>query len=132
MHNDTLIAPLFPPRVITNEANPIQLQESIFPEEEIFIRKAVPKRMQEFIAGRLCARRALSEIGIEGFPLLKGKGRAPIWPLGIVGSISHCQGYCGVAVAQKTDIESLGLDVECVEQVSMDTWKHFCNQQELS
>ena len=59
IRNDTLIAPLFPPEVITNEANPIQLQESIFPEEEAFIQKAVPKRKQEFTAGRLCARRAL-------------------------------------------------------------------------
>jgi len=132
VHNDTLIAPLFPPEVITNETNPIQLQESIFPEEATFIQKAVPKRKQEFFAGRLCARKALAEIGIEDFPLLMGKDRAPSWPPGVVGSIAHTEGYCGVAIALKTDVESLGLDVECVEQVDRDTWKHFCTQQELS
>ena len=132
IHDDPLVASLFPPEVITNEVNPIQLQDSIFPEEEAFIQKAVLKRKQEFIVGRLCTRKALSEIGIEGFPLLMGKDRAPIWPSGVVGSIAHTAGYCGVAIAQKIDIESVGLDVECVEQVNRDTWKHFCNQQELS
>jgi 4'-phosphopantetheinyl transferase EntD len=123
---------LFPSSVIVSEANPAQIQGSIYPEEETFIQKAVPKRKQEFTAGRLCARRALAKIGISNFPILIGKDRTPIWPSGIAGSISHCKGYCGVAVVQKTDIESIALDVESVGQVKRGIWKHFCNQQELS
>jgi 4'-phosphopantetheinyl transferase EntD len=130
--NISFLDSLFPSEVIINEVNPAQIQGSIYPEEETFIQKAVPKRKQEFIAGRLCVRKALAKIGITLFPVLMGNDRAPVWPPGVVGSISHSEGYCGVAIAQKPNIESIGLDVEYVGQVKRDIWKHFCNQQELS
>jgi len=44
------------------------------PEEEGDIRKAVPKRMQEFSQGRRCARVALAQLGIHDHPLRVGPG----------------------------------------------------------
>jgi 4'-phosphopantetheinyl transferase EntD len=61
-----------------------------------------------------------------------GKDREPIWPVGITGSISHAEGYCGVAVARKTQIKSLGLDVELTGKLSRDSWRQICTRQELS
>ena len=39
------------------------------PEEAAIVANAVPKRVGEFAAGRLCARRALAELGMSrAFP----------------------------------------------------------------
>lgn len=84
----------------------------LFPEEETMVARAVDKRRREFTAGRDCARRALSALGVPPAPLLPGYRGAPQWPDGIAGSITHCPGYCAAAVARKTDLLSLGLDAE--------------------
>jgi len=128
----TLINSLFPLQVITVEANPTLVRESCYTEEEAYIRNAMPKRRQEFAAGRLCARRALTQFGIKDYPLLVGNNREPIWPPGIVGSITHTEGYCGVAIALKTNIKSLGLDVEFARNLDGNCWEHICTQQELA
>ena len=128
----TLIDCLFPSEVITEQASPASLPSDIYPEEEVFIKDAVTKRRQEFIAGRLCAKRLLARFGIHDFPVLMGKNREPLWPPGIIGSISHADEYCGVAVARKTDVRSIGLDVERVRKLSEDVYKRICTKQELA
>ena len=45
-------------------------------------------------------------------PILRGYRGAPLWPDGIVGSITHCAGYCAAAVARKQDLLTIGLDAE--------------------
>ncbi|MEW1655999.1 4'-phosphopantetheinyl transferase superfamily protein [Streptomyces sp. NPDC093707] len=86
--------------------------EEMFPEEFALVAGAVDKRRREFGTVRNCARRALATFGIDPSPLLPGPGRAPRWPDGIVGTMTHCTGYRGAAVARATDIRSLGLDAE--------------------
>lgn len=127
-----LIDSLFSGEVVTEEADPMLIRETCYPEEETCIRNAVPKRRQEFATGRFCARRALTRLGIRNFPLLVGENREPVWPKGIVGSISHTDGYCGVVVARKNQIQSLGLDVERVGRQSSNCWRRICIRQELS
>ena len=68
--------------------------------------------IQEFTAGRVCARKALTLLGVENFPLLSGPDRVPVWPKNIVGSISHCQNSCVVAATANDNIAGLGVDVE--------------------
>lgn len=123
---------LFPTEVITEEADTMLTREPCYPEEQACIRNAVPRRRQEFATGRLCARRALTRLGIRYFPLLVGANREPVWPKGIVGSISHTYGYCGVVLARKNQIRSLGLDVERVGKLGSDYWRRICTRQELS
>lgn len=84
----------------------------LLPEERALVRQAVPKRIREFAGGRYCARQALQLLGISPRPILVGDCREPIWPPGIVGSITHCEGCCAAVVARSRDIASLGLDVE--------------------
>ena len=76
----------------------------------------VEKRRLEFATARWCARQALAELSITGFPLLPGQDRAPIWPPSVVGTITHTDGcpggYCGVAVADRSVTSGLGLDAE--------------------
>src|SRR5207244_1674248 len=39
----------------------------------------------------------------------------PLWPDGVVGSITHCNGYRACAVGQAEDIASVGIDAEVHE-----------------
>ena len=128
----TFIDRLFPGEVITGQADPALVQSDIYPEEEVFIRNAVPKRRLEFMAGRLCAKQLLARFGIHNFPVLAGKDHEPLWPPGIVGSISHTERYCGVAIARRADVQSIGLDVERVCRLPRDVCRQICTEQELA
>ncbi|NQU58110.1 MAG: 4'-phosphopantetheinyl transferase superfamily protein, partial [Rhodospirillales bacterium] len=74
--------------------------------------KAVDKRKREFNTGRICAREALGKLGEPSVAIPVGPDRRPVWPPLVVGSITHCQGYCAAAVAWKHDIRALGIDAE--------------------
>lgn len=63
--------------------------EALDPEEFPAVSRAVPRRQREFAAGRQCARAALAQLGIRDFPIRTGLDRAPIWPSGVLGSITH-------------------------------------------
>jgi phosphopantetheinyl transferase (holo-ACP synthase) len=51
-----------------------------------------------------------------------GEDGAPIWPEGIVGSISHCDSLTGAIVAKSSVHISLGLDIEEIGSVTVDLW----------
>ena len=74
--------------------------------------RAVPRRRGEFAAGRACARAALARLGLPAAPILPGPRGAPQWPPGVVGTITHCDGYRASAVAHARDVLTLGLDAE--------------------
>lgn len=84
----------------------------LFPAERAVIERAVPKRRAEFTTGRYLARIALGELGVPPGPLLPGPDRAPQWPAGIAGSITHCDGFRACAVARTEEIVTLGIDAE--------------------
>jgi enterobactin synthetase component D / holo-[acyl-carrier protein] synthase len=107
-----MIAQLFPESVFTVTATGDAEVPPLFPEEELCMRRAVEKRRREFAAGRACARKALEYLGIHQYRLLVGPNRAPVWPDAIVGSITHCEGFVGVAVARQGCIRGIGVDAE--------------------
>ncbi|GAA1297365.1 4'-phosphopantetheinyl transferase family protein [Saccharothrix xinjiangensis] len=84
----------------------------LFPEEEEHVAKAVDKRRREFATGRHCARAALGALGFPPSPLLPGPKREPTWPAGVVGSITHCNGYRAAAVARADQVRAIGIDAE--------------------
>lgn len=76
------------------------------------IQRAVVKRRAEFLAGRLCARAAIAHlIGRDETPNF-GENRAPIWPSGICGSITHSGSFAAAIVSRCTEWRGLGLDIE--------------------
>ena len=107
-----MIAQLFPESVHTVTAPAHAEPPPLLPQEQPCIRRAVEKRRREFAAGRACARKALEYFGIFGCPLPVGPNRAPIWPDDIVGSITHCEGFVGAAVARRGPIRGIGVDAE--------------------
>jgi len=76
------------------------------------ITHAVIKRRAEFVAGRSLARHALQQLGADDSVVDIDKHRAPVWPAGFVGSISHTDTLAVCAVARCQDIERLGVDIE--------------------
>jgi enterobactin synthetase component D len=77
---------------------------------------AVCKRQAEFLAGRLCAREALRSCAPEHLdtPIAVGNHGQPLWPSGIVGSITHSRGFASAALARTRDARGVGVDVEQV------------------
>lgn len=119
------IATLFPSDVVT-AIGPFSHEDlsSLYPEELDCIRNASTSRQLEFAAGRCYARKALVQLGIKEFPLLIGDGRAPIWPKGVIGSLSHASKIAAVAVTRSTNENAcLGLDIEKVDRLSPKLWK---------
>jgi 4'-phosphopantetheinyl transferase EntD len=88
------------------------LDGSLFPEEEAVVADAVEKRRREFTAARVCAHRALERLGVPPAPVLPGVRGEPRWPLGVVGSITHCTGYRGVVLGRSGEVDSIGIDAE--------------------
>lgn len=84
----------------------------LFAEEKEVIGQAVEKRRREFRTGRACARAALAELGVEAQAIPSGPRGAPQWPAGIVGSITHCDGYRACALARQEDLITIGIDAE--------------------
>jgi 4'-phosphopantetheinyl transferase EntD len=82
------------------------------PEEEPLIARSVAKRRNEFVTVRFCAREALGGLGLPPVPILKGDKGEPCWPDGVVGSLTHCEGFRGAAVARRGDVRSIGIDAE--------------------
>lgn len=82
-----------------------------------FIRNSVTKRQSEFIAGRHCAHMALAAHNILHGLIGVGTARQPLWPVGVVGSISHSHGYAVAVAARTCRYMAIGLDVENIVTV---------------
>ncbi len=78
------------------------------------LKNAVPKRRVEYLAGRICAKQALAKIAITEFEIDSNEDRAPIWPEGVLGSISHTQGVAMAMVTDSLDVRGVGIDIETI------------------
>lgn len=82
------------------------------PDEEPLIERSVAKRRNEFVTVRHCARLALGELGVPPAPILKGDKGEPCWPDGVVGSLTHCEGFRAAVVGRASEVRSVGIDAE--------------------
>lgn len=87
--------------------------------EAVVVQHAVAKRRREFAAGRIAARRALSEFGIFGVEIPKRSDGSPQWPTGFIGSISHTREHAVAVVARTSEISAIGIDLELSGAVSL-------------
>jgi 4'-phosphopantetheinyl transferase EntD len=100
------------PASATVSATREDLDIELYPEEEAVVGRAVAKRRREFVTARACARQALAGLGRPAQAIPSGEKGQPLWPAGIVGSITHCEGYRACAVARASDLATIGVDVE--------------------
>ncbi len=128
----TLLAALFDSAVKTVASDLADPAVSAFAEEEALIADAAEARRVEFRTGRACAHAALEALGVPAVPVLRGTRREPLWPVGIVGSITHTTGFCAAAVAHTQDYRALGLDAELDQRVADDFVRRVCSPSEIA
>jgi 4'-phosphopantetheinyl transferase EntD len=126
-----LIECIVPPAVRVVEGDRPPQDVSLFPEESEIIRHAVEKRRRDFQAGRACARLALAALGVHGTAIASGPRGEPLWPPGIVGSITHCPGYVAAAVTFSDHVPALGIDAEERGAAGSDLESFICTPAEL-
>lgn len=107
-----MLAGVLPERVASAELYEDPPGLAPLPEEEPLIARSVAKRRNEFVTVRHLARQALGELGLPPVPILKGDKGEPCWPDGVVGSLTHCEGFRGAVVGRAGDVRSLGIDAE--------------------
>lgn len=101
-----------PAAVVTTTGD---LEARLFPEEVEALGRPVEKRRREFVTARACARRALGELGLPEQAVPSGPKGEPVWPAGVVGSITHCAGYRACALGRMEDLVTIGVDAEVDE-----------------
>jgi 4'-phosphopantetheinyl transferase EntD len=102
---------LLPPEISCHAVRDDPAEPALFPEEAALIDGAVDRR-REFAAGRWCAHHAIAGLGLSPGPVLRGPKREPLWPSGLVGSITHCRGLRAAAVAFREHVQGIGIDAE--------------------
>jgi 4'-phosphopantetheinyl transferase EntD len=107
-----MIEKLLPHGVVAVETFEDVPGQASFPEEESMIVNAVETRRREFITARHCAREALGKLGYAPVAIRAGRKREPLWPAGVVGSITHTTGFRAAAVAPQSVLASIGIDTE--------------------
>lgn len=103
---------VFPPTVAVACRPVDDACSGAFPEERAVIAHAAPGRRREFLAGRACAHGALRELGVRARPLDRGPAGQPLWPPGVVGSITHAGGIAVAVAARTGQVLGLGVDLE--------------------
>lgn len=107
-----VIGPIAPAGVEVVETRTDLVAASLFPEEEAVIASAVRRRQLEFITARACARLALVQLGEAPLSIPTGERGIPLWPVGVVGSITHCRRFRACAVARTDRFHAIGIDAE--------------------
>ncbi|WP_083097701.1 4'-phosphopantetheinyl transferase family protein [Pseudophaeobacter leonis] len=132
----SLVRPLFANDIALALSNPLGQPAVPFAEEAACLSpNAVAKRRQEFAAGRDAAHQAMALLGAPVQAIPVAENRAPIWPAGLVGSISHTRS-CAMAVVAHAgnmaagDIRGLGLDVEEDKPLADELWPAICSVSE--
>jgi 4'-phosphopantetheinyl transferase EntD len=107
-----VIEQILPPQAVAVDTRTDRLDIELSAAERATLGNAVEKRRHEFITARACAREALARLGLPPASIVGGERGEPLWPPGVVGSITHCAGYRGCALARAGELIGLGIDAE--------------------
>ena len=126
-----LLRPLVSPTVAIAAQDPLAAPPAPFAAEAACLSpNAVEKRKREFAAGRAAAHQSMRALGQTPAPIPIGPKRAPLWPDGLVGSITHCSNCALAAVATRATHQGLGIDVEEDTPLSRDLWPAIASPEE--
>lgn len=113
----------------TSLAAPDELQ--LTGEERAAAAKFRDRRLRDFNHGRYCARQALSALGVDDVSIGIGESRQPIWPTGIVGSITHTSKIAAAAVCRADELRGLGIDCEQSGRIDQALLARICHASEI-
>jgi len=83
---------------------------------------AMPARRAEFAAGRHAARMALQRASLPPVAIPYGPDRAPVWPAGVIGSISHSATACLAVAMRAGPWRGIGVDLEPAVPLDPTLW----------
>ncbi|MEU3452021.1 4'-phosphopantetheinyl transferase superfamily protein [Micromonospora sp. NPDC006766] len=122
---------LLPPTVAVAVAGPQDWSGVLLPAEQACLGARAPaSRRRDFTAGRVCARRALAGLGLPATPVTSAPDRSPVWPAGVVGTITHTRDYCAAAAARAAEFRSLGMDAEQHRELDPGVRRAICLPEE--
>ncbi len=87
---------------------PVNDDKGLIGAEIQAVANAIAKRRAEFAAGRRAARAALGNMNAV---IPASKDRAPVWPAGYVGAITHDDGLAMAICARSERMAGLGVDL---------------------
>lgn len=94
-------------QLLPNPIHVVEAVEDLEPEangnpfadvESEGLQHAVEQRRLEFLTTRCCAHAALEATGVPPEPLLRGTHGQPLWPNGVIGSLTHFSTRAGPGV----------------------------------
>ena len=91
---------------------------ALSPDERRHIARAVPSRRHAYSTGRYLAKRALREVGVAVSSIPTHPSRRPVWPDGVIGSITHSRRYAIAVVCLGTSLAGIGVDLELDRRVT--------------
>lgn len=106
--------------------------EEVSAAERAVVAHAAERRRREFLAGRAAARRALARLGVHGHDLLVGAAREPLWPPGVVGSLSHDADCCVAVAASRARLAGIGVDCAPDRPLPQRLWARIATPAELA
>lgn len=106
--------------------------DDLFPEEIEAAERMAPVRLRSYRHGRSCARRALNDLQSREVGIPMGSAREPVWPDGIVGSISHCDDIAVAVVAGADHYAGIGIDIEACGGLESDLARLIATPGEIS
>ena len=92
------------------------------------IRISAIKRKSECLAGRYAAKLALRAEGIDNVQVKIGTQREPLWPVGIVGSISHCTNIAACSAFRPSEKVGAGVGIDVEAFIDIDTVEQIQDQ----
>lgn len=125
----TIMRALFDDDIHVAEMDPRTADPAaLLPDEWEAVAHAVDRRRREFASGRLLARALFDELHLPT-RLAVGIGRngCPVWPEGVVGSITHTTSWAAAVVARREVASSLGCDLEQDHPLPDPLWKLVCS-----
>ncbi|MCP4093307.1 MAG: 4'-phosphopantetheinyl transferase superfamily protein [Planctomycetes bacterium] len=139
--------------VLLEVAPVVDRVHDLLPEEAALVASAVESRRNEFSSARCLARQLLAELGAAEQPLLPNPDRSPIWPQGVIGSLSHGRRYCAAMVAPSANetannpatvssgaeppssiprLLGIGVDLEDIRSLHTPLFQELLTERELS
>jgi 4'-phosphopantetheinyl transferase EntD len=119
---------LLPAAVAVAVADPTQTAPPLWSGE--VLPNAIASRQREFAAGRHAARAAMAQLSHAPQAIPIGQDRAPIWPPGLTGSITHSATLCLAAVTAAPRL--IGVDLEPATPLDPDLWETILLPQEIA
>jgi 4'-phosphopantetheinyl transferase EntD len=129
---ENLFGPLFPAGVTWHFGDTPVPDAELIGSELSAAASMSPERLAAFRLGRHCARMALKKQGLDNVELPLGLGRAPVWPYGFVGSISHTGSLALSAAAPSNVVSGLGIDVEKAGSLDLPLLEIICRPEEVA